>query len=325
MKDYGTLFETFMPISANKAIKPKHLAQFIRDNKDLVVEEKFDGSLYVARFYDDGTVTFKSRRESVSGGACDRTAQLVHLAHAPKALGGTMLLVEIVDPGGNHGRVNSVLLSKPELALKKQEKDGYLRAMIFDCLFFRGTCLLGAPFKERRCRVIDVGSLWPNPYTQLSRQQPAGYALPWFQEIVKRGGEGIMLKDKKKPYGEGLYKCKKISDVSAAITGFTEGKGKYKGQIGAIVFSLWDEKAQKWVEVGQCSGMDDEQRSQLTKCQAGFKNTVIDVECQPPDHPETWNPYEERFRHPRFVGWRTDLSSRQATVEKCRQDFLRIV
>jgi len=60
-----------------------------------------------------------------------------------------------------------------------------------------------------------------------------------YQDIIKKGGEGIMLKDPSSPY-EGkrskyLLKYKPAFDAEAMIIGHKPGQGKYKGLLGGFV------------------------------------------------------------------------------------------
>lgn len=59
------------------------------------------------------------------------------------------------------------------------------------------------------------------------------------QEVVKNGGEGLMLHRADALYETGrsatLIKLKPLYDAEATIVAYTDGKGKYKGKLGALV------------------------------------------------------------------------------------------
>lgn len=66
----------------------------------------------------------------------------------------------------------------------------------------------------------------------------------WLDDIVTKGGEGVMLRDPEAPYyhssGSGdrpnyLLKYKKTKTADLRITGWNEGKGKYEGLIGSFI------------------------------------------------------------------------------------------
>jgi DNA ligase 1 len=59
------------------------------------------------------------------------------------------------------------------------------------------------------------------------------------KQVVKNGGEGLVLHKSDAPYETGrsatLIKLKPLYDAEATVVAHTEGKGKYKGQLGALV------------------------------------------------------------------------------------------
>ena len=65
-------------------------------------------------------------------------------------------------------------------------------------------------------------------------------------EIVKAGGEGLMLHRADAPYVTGrsdaLLKLKPLEDAEATVVGYVPGKGKYAGIMGALQVELADGK-----------------------------------------------------------------------------------
>ena len=59
------------------------------------------------------------------------------------------------------------------------------------------------------------------------------------QQVVKNGGEGLMLHRADALYETGrsatLIKLKPLYDAEATVVAYTDGKGKYKGKLGALV------------------------------------------------------------------------------------------
>lgn len=76
-------------------------------------------------------------------------------------------------------------------------------------------------------------------------------------EVVSRGGEGLMLRDPSSFWvpkrSATLLKVKKCLDSEGVITGWTKGKGKLSGMMGALVLS-WNNK------IFELSGFTDEER-----------------------------------------------------------------
>lgn len=76
-------------------------------------------------------------------------------------------------------------------------------------------------------------------------------------------GEGLMLREPNSQYESGrsrtLLKVKTFKDDEAVVVGYTDGKGKHKGRIGALVVS-WNGKE---FELG--TGLSDEERKNPPK------------------------------------------------------------
>jgi hypothetical protein len=128
-----------------------------------------------------------------------------------------------------------------------------------------------------------------------------GFGLPFVpwrlrEEIdalrdVPEGGEGWVLKD------GNLLNWRKVKPrvtVDLLCVGFTEGKGKYLGMIGAM--RLADKTG---AEVTQVSGMTDEARLHMTQHQEEYIGKVVEVEAQARGS-------AGGLMHPRFNGVRDD-------------------
>lgn len=65
-------------------------------------------------------------------------------------------------------------------------------------------------------------------------------------EVVRAGGEGLMLHRADAPYitgrNDALLKLKPFDDAEATVIGHTPGKGKYEGQLGALEVETADGK-----------------------------------------------------------------------------------
>lgn len=82
-------------------------------------------------------------------------------------------------------------------------------------------------------KVIGQCELQPNPAYNVQLDE-------WLDEIVDKGGEGLMLRDPNAVYdigrrSEALLKYKKVQTMDLRIVGFNEGKGKYEGMIGSFI------------------------------------------------------------------------------------------
>lgn len=119
-----------------------------------------------------------------------------------------------------------------------------------------------APFSRRIQQMKALASA-SNAYTfSVIEQQPASSHVALLQRLDKvmaAGGEGLMLH-----HGDSLYqagrsdavlKVKTYQDAEAVVVGHTEGNGKYRGMLGALV--VQDEAGRRF-KLG--SGFSDAQR-----------------------------------------------------------------
>jgi DNA ligase 1 len=83
-------------------------------------------------------------------------------------------------------------------------------------------------------------------------------------QVVAEGGEGLMLHRADAPYVTGrsdaLLKLKLLLDAEAKVVGYTKGRGKYKGKLGALVV-----ETPKGVRFKLGTGFSDAQRENPPK------------------------------------------------------------
>lgn len=312
MKPYT--FQQLAPTPARGKFDPK-----LYTAEEWWAEEKYDGDRRIAQFI-DGRVRFTGRRISdVDGLFVEKTDNLPHLNTYEKAgLTGTVLDGEIVCPweGARSKDVTSIMGSKPELAIAKQEERGWLRYVVFDCLFVRGRDIRGKPLAERRKHMLDALMAWENEHAAKARKMTKAKEQ-FVLDVWAKGGEGIILKHRDSLYSEEKrwVKVKKEDTEDVVITGYEDAKAestkvsgvtsatKYhlKGWIGAVRFGQY--RGGKLVECGRCSGMPDDVRRALSEDKGKYIGQVIEIlanEREPTG----------KFRHPRWVGFRPDKNAK---------------
>ena len=145
----------------------------------------------------------------------------------------------------------------------------------------------------------------------------------FYQNVLKLGGEGIMLKDPKSSYenkrSNYLLKYKPCFDAEAIITGYKSGTGKYTGKLGAFVCKpLTNQGTHQIIDENPdhefaISGMDDEVRdSYLETHKVG---TIITYE-----YSGFTGSGKPRFA--RYIRIRTDVTLQ--TVHKQSNDKLKL-
>jgi DNA ligase-1 len=98
-------------------------------------------------------------------------------------------------------------------------------------------------------------------------------------EVLNKGGEGVMLKAPGSYYEhkrtKNLLKMKRMKHSTARVTGYTEGKGKHTGRIGALE-CMWDAYT-RWVEITVGSGLTDADRENPPQIGAIIKFKYYDI------------------------------------------------
>lgn len=279
----------------------------------MVAEEKIDGARYL--FYigsdpygSDRKVALLSRRKNTAGTYTDRAAQVPHIAKAYPGLEGTILDGEVFL--NDCPTTVGIITSGPEVALKKQEAQGYLTYHVYDCMAYCGHETRLKTLKDRQKIMAAAVDAMNNPYVKIVPRLEGDDIEEIFNRVVDGGGEGLVVKNLYAPYGVSWYKLKKSYDISVVITGFQPGRpGQYEGQVGALLLSVYE--GDRLVEVGKTSGFSNEMRAKITAAPEAYLNTVIDVFMQEmtPGVPCG------RLRHPSFHRERPDMLPTDATYQ----------
>jgi len=345
----------FQQIEPQKARGTFHELLWLDPN--WVAEEKYDGDRRIAQFCDK-VVRFTGCRKSVKDGLfVEKTENIPHLsgcAGAPSmgskvsrkviaALKGTVLDGEIVingvyknadteagfssDRGGLSKFVTAVMGSLRAEAVRKQVEHGWLRYVVFDCLFYKGKDIRDRTLVYRQRCMREAVSMWAltNPFVSVAVQRQ-NEKEKFLTEILERGGEGVVLKRRDHRYGmRGLWvKLKRTATADVVIMGFKAAKAESKkvdgtvsrtkyadaGLIGAIrCGQYYIAMKGKYLklntglkEIATVSGMDDQLRLQLTRGGRKYVGLVIEIE-------HNGREPTGRFRHPRFNRFRPDKNA----------------
>lgn len=130
-------------------------------------------------------------------------------------------------------------------------------------------------------------------------------------EIVKQyGHEGLIAKLSSANYKSGRQrtwvKLKQTWRITAAITGYTEGKGSRASKFGALEVAILD-KADAWQQIGECgTGFDAAEIDVLKARIDGNVITLVEVELQNMTTPTPGYPFG-KMRFPSYKGIRGDV------------------
>lgn len=323
------------------------------ESPDWIAEEKYDGDRRIAQFCGH-IVRFTGRRKSVKDGLfVEKSANVPHLsarpsvwkihgvkdkdipdAHTwPPSLQGTVLDGEMIATespffrevkGGLSKYVTSIMGSLPEEAIRKQIERGWLRYVVFDCLFYKGRDVRGMRLLDRNEFMCEAVEQWKNPFALVAPNEINRNKRSYCENIIARGGEGIILKSRDHRYGDkNLWvKVKKQSTADVVIMGFksakemstkkgddkaTMTKFAKQGLIGAIQCGQYPRAWKKnssakylhLTEVATVSGFPDDLRREMTLKPKKFIGRVIEIE-------HNGREPTGRFRHPRFNRFRDD-------------------
>lgn len=339
------------------AVARGKLTEDLWSSVEWAAEEKYDGDRRIAQFVGDTitVVRFTGRRKSVKDGKfVEKTENLPHLNNQTisglppdvakimpsdaklRALAGTVLDGEMVfeqhppeklatlgyASEGKSKFVTSIMGSLPDAALTKQIERGWLRYVVFDCLWYKGEDMRARGYAARRSAASQAVKEWGNPFVCISRAVGGRDKRAFYEEVVSRGGEGVILKNIDATYGDrqAWVKVKKEATADVVVMGYKPAKemSKKKGEdhatmtkyakaglIGAIICGQWAPvepglKSKHLVEVATVSGMDDSLREMLSsKPGKTWIGKVIEIK-------HNGREPTGRFRHPRFSRPRPD-------------------
>jgi len=117
-------------------------------------------------------------------------------------------------------------------------------------------------FIQRLNKIKDYLQEHPSPIIKLIAQQRCknkSHLQTFLTEIEQQGGEGVVIRNPEMLYHTGRshtsLKVKTAQDAECKVTGYKEGKGKFKGLTGALFCQLDD---QRIIAIG--SGLSNKER-----------------------------------------------------------------
>ena len=243
-------FETLTPMKYydNPERKTATLAakrQAIVDNtsSEYIATEKHDGDWGMFIHYSKGHNLIRSRSISkITGAYGDYTAKLPHLCgEMDEWPDNTVVLAEICwdEYGTNANTVGTILRCLPTKAVERQ-KDKKLSALIFDVLMYAGEDLTSIPYIDR-LEKIDA-EFNPTHISDMNYQyfKPTQVFFADFaaaaDDIISRGGEGVVIQKKSNPYMPGtrtawatLKLKQSLPHMDLKVVGTLEPNKQYDG------------------------------------------------------------------------------------------------
>lgn len=118
------------------------------------------------------------------------------------------------------------------------------------------------PFEQRAAALVRLAADAAFPQLQAAPQRRMADRAElrrWFDEVVREGGEGLMLHRADAPWragrSEALLKLKPLADAEAVVVGHHPGRGRHEGRLGALQV-----RTGEGVEFLLGTGLNDAQR-----------------------------------------------------------------
>ncbi|MFA7707921.1 MAG: ATP-dependent DNA ligase [Candidatus Pacearchaeota archaeon] len=143
---------------------------------------------------------------------------------------------------------------------------------IFDILYLEGKSLLDEPFEKRTqiLRKLIVTQKYKIKTAVQLITSDEKKAEEFYKQALKDNQEGVMIKNKDSKYQPGarvghMLKLKPSeNELDLVITGAEYGKGKRAGAYATFTLSCFDEKNNKFVEIGKSSGLKEKEELGLS-------------------------------------------------------------
>lgn len=198
------------------------------DESDWYAERKFDGTRILLEKF-NGDIRLYTRRH------IERSDILPDVVEAARDLPDGVVLdgeVTFIDPEGRsyftpiHGASDAIA-----------EYDLRTVYYVFDMLVQDSTWMVRGPLVKRRERLQDVV---PDTEAMTCVEERTTGFQAFFDEMVEKGEEGIMLKRRNSPYhlntrSEHWQKVKAFTERDVLAVGYTPGEGQRASTFGALV------------------------------------------------------------------------------------------
>ncbi|HET8574577.1 MAG TPA: DNA ligase D [Candidatus Paceibacterota bacterium] len=209
------------------------------------------------------------------------------------------------------------------------ENHAPLQYAIFDLLYLDGKDLRREPLLKRKKLLQEI---LPDHPTLLYSEHVEEHGKRFFQSMGEKNLEGMIAKDGKSPYREGIrgdewLKVKSFQEQEAVIVGFTKPRGARK-LLGALVLAVYQGKDLRYIGHSGGGFTKKEIADLHRKLEKIKQKTPTLREKVPVNSPITWvkpkyvcevkfSEWTEsgRMRHPIYAGLRVDKAPQEVTKE----------
>jgi DNA ligase 1 len=286
-KDYAVVFEACMkgdkalgqitiipgrPSEVMLALKVKDVKEgFEMCGRPAALEQKYDGFRMLIHKFDNKILLFTRKLENV-------TSQFPDVVKAVREnIKGDSFIFDS-EAVGFDPRSNKYLpfesisqRIKRKYDIEKLIKDLPVETNVFDVLYYNGESMMNLPFIERRKiveKAVKIEKLIIRPAIQIITDDD-GEAIEFYEDALKIGEEGIMIKKLDAPYQLGrrvgfMAKLKPIlEDLDLVIVGAEYGSGKRAGWLTSYIVAC--KNGNDLLEIGKVSsGLKEKEEEGLS-------------------------------------------------------------
>ena len=236
-------------------------------DENYVVEEKFDGTRATLHFKDYGCRVFSRRISKKTNWYTENTDSLPQMRDLViPELSGTIIDGEMFIPHRPFKDVSAIMNCKWDKAIERQKEIGDVVLHSFDILYYKGINIKKLSLRRRKRflkKVFDVlkkhgvKCIVEVKYFQCGKPfdleivepydtwwQHFDNAYDYYLDIVRRGGEGCIVKNLDMPYehkrSKAFLKIKKFYTRECILTGFTEPTKYYDGKFPDDYWEYWE-------------------------------------------------------------------------------------
>jgi len=211
--------------------------------------------------------------------------------------------------------------------IERMRNEVPLKLYLFDVLYYDGP-LIDAPFEKRR-KVLESIVTVSGDKIQLSKQvkitpESLQDAENLFNDSIKGGHEGIMIKDPKAPYMPGIRGKKMLKfkaepeTLDLVVVGGTYGRGKRAHFIGSYLLAARDENNELKTLAHAATGLDDKTLQELSDLTEPIITSKIGRQVKIAPHIILEIAYSEIVKSPEYE---SGYSLRFPVVKRIRDDL----
>ena len=269
---------TRLSLVPGKPVKPMlaqlapGISESIAEMGYAICETKYDGIRVQIHRKDDDILVFTRRLENISNAVPDVISYIDNaLPHEDFVIEGEIIVFRDGKPISFQHILQRI---RRKYDIDKAIEDVPLTVYLFDVLYYGGS-LIDSPLEKRREVLESIVTITDDVHLSrclvgdLNNINDVEFL---FNDSIKLGHEGIMIKDPHEPYIPGL-RGKKMQKFKAepesldlVVVGGNYGKGKRANWIGSYLLAVRDENSDELLTIAHVgTGLDDDTLELLTK------------------------------------------------------------